>query len=303
VQLTNLQKLFWSSLRLTKRDLIQYYADISAWLLPHVSHRAMVMKRYPNGAEGDFFYMKRAPEPRPSWVEVCSIPHRRGNIIAFPMVQDLAALLWLINLGCIDLHPWYAPCHDHDRPDFLNFDLDPVPGANFERVCEAALLVRGMLDTLRMPNYPKTSGSHGLHIYVPIRRGPSQKAVWTLAKALARELAARHPRLITAEYRVAQRPHGRVLVDYNQNAWGRTLASVYSVRPTPQATVSAPLTWTELEQGVRIEDFRLENLPERLRVVGDLWHPLLGENRFDLEDLLSSLDTGSKPKRRGASAA
>lgn len=138
-----------------------------------------------------------------------------------------------------------------------------------------------------MRSYAKTTGSRGIHIYVPIVRGPLQKQVWTFAKALARELAARHPKLITAEYRVAKRPADRVLVDYNQNAWGRTLASVYSVRPKPLATASAPVTWEEVEQGIRIEDFRLENMPERTRTVGDLFRPLLQKRgRIDLQPFL-----------------
>ena len=302
IQLTNLQKIFWSHRQRTKRDLVQYYADISEWLLPHLRNRAMVMKRYPNGAEGEFFYMKRAPQPRPVWIEVCSIPHRRGNVIDFALVQDLPSLLWLINLGCIDLHPWYARCDDHDRPDFINFDLDPVPGTDFSRVCEVALLVHDLLDSLEMPNYAKTSGSHGIHVYVPIHRGPTQKAVWTVAKTLALELEARYSKLITAEYRVARRPKGRTLVDYNQNAWGRTLASVYSVRPTPQATVSAPVSWTELDRGIRLEDFHMDNVLARLQKIGDLWQPLLGKRRFDLANLMKSVATPPRPARRHSAA-
>src|SRR5437762_2251288 len=121
LRLTNLRKLFWSDPAITKRDLLQYYADVSPYLLPHLKDRAMVMKRYPNGAEGEFFFMKRAPVPRPEWIEVCAIPHKSSNIIDFPVVQDLASLLWVVNLGCIDLNPWYARCDDPDRPDFLNF--------------------------------------------------------------------------------------------------------------------------------------------------------------------------------------
>src|SRR5437868_14352532 len=131
VKLTNLNKLFWPELNITKRDLLQYYADVSSVLLPHLQDRAMVMKRYPNGAGGEFFFMKRAPSPRPAWIELCSIEHGSGNIIDFPIIQDLAALLWVINLGCIDLNQWYARCDDVDRPDYLHFDLDPVPGAKF----------------------------------------------------------------------------------------------------------------------------------------------------------------------------
>jgi len=278
VRLTNLQKVFWPEAGFTKGDLLRYYAAVAPVLLPHLADRAMVMKRYPHGIEGEFFFMKRAPSPRPEWIETCSIAHGSGNVIDFPVVQDLPSLLWVVNLGCIDLNPWYARCDDVHRPDFLHFDLDPVPGANFERVLETALIVRDALSKLGMHSFAKTTGSKGIHVYVPIVRGPTQKRIWTLAKQLAQSLEQAHPKLITAEYRIAKRPRGRVLVDYNQNAWGRTLASVYSVRPKPLATVSAPVTWKEVERGVAIEDFRLDNMPARVKRLGDLWKPLL-QNR------------------------
>ncbi len=282
VRLTNLRKIFWPELGLTKGDLLQYYADVAAVLLPHLKNRAMVMKRYPHGASGEFFFMKRAPTPRPPWIQICSIDHGSENIIDFPMIQDRAALMWVINLGCIDLNQWYATCDDIDRPDYLHFDLDPGAGATFDRVRETGLIVKQALDTLQMPSVVKTTGSKGLHVYVPIVRGPVQKQVWTFAKALAHELAVRHPSLITAEYRVAKRPQGRVLVDYNQNAWGRTLASIYSVRPRPDATVSTPVTWREVERGIAIDDFTIRNVPKRIEK-GDLWKPLLAaRGRFDL---------------------
>src|SRR6266511_4536189 len=207
VRLTNLKKLFWKKLQLTKRDLIQYYADISPWLLPHLADRAMVMKRYPNGAEGDFFYMKRAPDPRPDWIEICNIAHGSAGIVNFPIVQDLPTLLWLINLGCIDLNPWYARCDDVDRSDYLHFDLDPVTPATgkkavpFSRVLETALIVKEALDHFGMPSYAKTTGSRGIHVYVPIVRGPTQRDVWTFAKSFSSSLAALRPQVLTAEYR------------------------------------------------------------------------------------------------------
>ena len=287
VKLTNLDKLFWPKLGITKRDLIQYYLDVAPALLPHLQDRAMVIKRYPHGAGGEFFFMKRAPTPRPDWIEICNIEHESGNIINFPMIQDALALMWVINLGCIDLNQWYARCDDVDRPDYLHFDLDPVPNASFEKVCEAALYIKTGLDGLKIPSYAKTTGSKGIHIYIPIRRGPTQKQVWTFAKEFAYAVASQAPKLLTAIYQVARRPKGRVLVDYNQNAWGRTLASIYSVRPTPLATVSTPITWKELERGVAMADFRMDNVPARVRKLGDLWKPLYQtKGRFRLEAYL-----------------
>ena len=290
VKLTNLDKPFWPALGIAKRELLQYYADVSPVLLPHLADRAMVMKRYPDGADGEPFFMKRAPTPRPEWIETCAITHGSGSVIDFPIVQDLASLLWLVNLGCIDLNPWYGRCDDVDRPDYLHFDLDPVPEATYPGVVETAQLVRVGLQGLGMAPIVKTTGSKGLHVYVAIERGPTQKEVWRFAKRFAFDLAARRPDLITAEYRIAKRPAGRVLVDYNQNAWGRTLASAYSPRPRPRATVSAPVTWDELDGGARIEDFDLRNMPARIAAVGDLWAPLLSaRGRFDLAPLLGSI--------------
>jgi|SRR5690242_191973 bifunctional non-homologous end joining protein LigD len=287
VHLTNLEKIFWPELGLTKRDLLQYYADVSPWLLPHLKDRAMVMKRYPNGIHGPFFFMKRAPQPRPESIALCSIEHASGNIIGFPVIQHLGSLLWVVNLGCIDLNPWYARCDDVWRPDYLHFDLDPTPETPFKRVLEAALLVRDALTALKIKSYAKTTGSRGVHVYIPIVCGPEQKEVWRFAKVFSQELASRHPQTITAEYRVAKRPKGHVLADYNQNAWNRTLASVYSVRPTMAATVSTPVSWEEVERGIRVEDFTMKNVPGRLKKLGDLWRPLLEvRNRVNLERFL-----------------
>ena len=283
VRLTNLKKPFWPERGIAKGDLLQYYADVAPLLLPHIRDRAMVMKRYPHGAAGEFFFMKRAPSPRPGWIRTCTIDHGSENVIDFPVIDDLPSLLWVINLGCIDLNQWYAHCDDTDRPDYVHFDLDPGEGATFAHVRDCALIVRDALETLGMNPLVKTSGSKGIHVYVPIVRGPVQKTVWTFAKALAVELAARNPKLMTSEYRREKRPAGRVLVDYNQNRWGSTLASIYSVRPQPLATVSTPVTWEEIAGGVKIEDFRLDNVRERFAEIGDLWKPLVtGKRRTDL---------------------
>ena len=297
VRLTNLRKPFWPDRGITKGGLIQYYADVAPLLLPHIEDRAMVMKRYPHGWAGEFFFMKRAPTPRPDWIRTCTIDHGNGNIIDFPMVGDMPSLLWVINLGCIDLNQWYAKCDDINRPDYLHFDLDPGDGATFDQVRQAALIVRDALETLGMKPLVKTSGSKGMHVYVPIVRGPIQKTVWTFAKALAVELCSRHPALLTSEYKREKRPPGRVLVDYNQNRWGSTLASIYSVRPTPLATVSTPLTWEEVADGAETKDFRLDNVRARFATTGDLWKPLrAARGRTDLAKFVDP----SPPIRRGA---
>jgi bifunctional non-homologous end joining protein LigD len=287
VSLTSFQKVFWPEAGVTKRDLLQYYADVAPVLIPHLRDRAMVMKRYPNGVKGKCFFMKRAPSPRPEWIRTCSIEHGSGSVIDFPMAQDTASLLWLANLGCIDMNQWYSRCDDIDRPDYLHFDLDPVEGTPFSRVCDVALIVGEALAKLGMKTFAKTTGASGIHVYVPIVRKPLQKQVWTFAKALARSLEEKHPKLVTAEYRIAKRPKGRVLVDYNQNAWGKTLASVYSVRPQRTPTVSTPVTWKEIENGIEIGDFTIANVPARIAKLGDLWAPLNSKTgRVKLDALL-----------------
>jgi len=288
VRLTNLRKSFWPELGITKGALIQYYADVARVLLPHIRDRAMVMRRYPNGAAGASFFMKEAPSPRPPWIRICAIDHGDGKVVNFPVIDDRASLLWLVNLGCIDLNQWYARCDDVHRPDYLHFDLDPGEGATFEQASECGLIVRDALTTLGMKPYVKTTGSRGLHVYVALKRGPLQDVVHTFAKALATELASRNPKLMTVGYRVAARPKGRVVVDYKQNAWGQTLASIYSVRPKPRATVSTPVAWKELEKGVRLEDFRIDNVRQRITKLGDLWKPLLSaKERTNLDRFFS----------------
>jgi len=285
VALTNLNKTFFPALGKTKGDLLRYYAQIAPAVIPHVAGKAMVMKRYPHGATGEFFFMKRAPSPRPPWIRTCAIEHRSGNVINFPVIDDLPSLLWLINLGCIDLNPWYAPCDDFNRPDYLHLDLDPFD-APFAAVAETALIVRDVFTSLGMIPYVKTTGSKGMHVYVAIARGPSQHDVWEIAKALSHAIAKTHPDLLIVEYRVAKRPRGRVLLDYNQNAFGRTLASIYSVRPNEAAMVSTPVTWDEVERGCRPEEFSMFDVPARVERIGDLWAPLLHKsNRFDLASL------------------
>jgi bifunctional non-homologous end joining protein LigD len=283
--LTNLNKIFWPKLGLRKRDLLEYYERIAPVLLPHLRDKAIVMKRYPNGIDGEFFFMKRTPASRPDWIRTCPIAHGKG-IIDFPLAPDLASLLWLINLGCIDLNPWYAPCESPDQPDYLHFDLDPQ-GAEFSTVREAALIVRDALTALGMAVFAKTSGGHGMHLYVGIKRGPEQHALWALAKSIGHELARAHRDVLTVEYKVAKRPRGTVLVDYNQNRGGATLASIYSVRPNPYAGVSMPVTWKEVERGIEPEDFTMLNATKRVDKLGDLWKPLTqSRGRYDLRALL-----------------
>jgi bifunctional non-homologous end joining protein LigD len=284
--LTHLGKAFWPDEGITKRDLLTYYLRVAPHLLPHLKDRPMVLRRYPNGVQDDGFFMKQAPAHRPAWVETVSV-RQRARTADFVLVQDLPTLLWVVNLGCIDLNPWYARADDLERPDLLYFDLDPGDDAPFSQVREGALAVHEALATLGMPAYVKTTGSRGLHVVVPIVRGPVQGDVWAFSKALARELSGRHPRLFTVDYALARRPRDRVLIDHKQNARGQTLASIYSVRPRPRAPVSTPLTWKEVGRDVAIEDYRLDNVLRRLGRRGDLWAGVLApRGRVDLAGFL-----------------
>lgn len=286
VALTNLRKIYFPDLKLTKGDLLRYYLSVADVLLPHVADRPMVMKRYPHGVTGDFFYMKRTPSPRPPWIRTCTIEHRSGNVIDFPVIEDRASLLWMINLGCIDLNPWYSLCEDPNRPLYIHFDLDPTPNTPFAVVREGALIVGDVLRGMGMKPFVKTTGSKGVHIYVAIQVGLTQHEVWAIAKEIGHQIARTHSDVLTAEYRVAKRPDRHVLVDYNQNAWGRTLASIYSVRANQEAKVSTPVTWEELEAGCELADFTIFNVPDRVARIGDVWKPLLAERgRFKLDGL------------------
>lgn len=231
--------------------------------------------------------MQSAPGSLPEWVALCSIQTPANRIVDFVMIHDVPSLLWTINLGCIDLHQWHAPCDAVDRPDALMFALDPGAGAPFAQVCETALIVREALAAVGLVAYVKTSGTGGLHLRAPIARGPTQRQIWRLAKEMASSLAGVHNDLMTVERRLGMPAARRVLVDYEQNSWRHLFVTPYSVRPRPHATVSAPLTWGEVERGCRGDDFRIDTLPHRIKKVGDPWEPLLNRrNRFRLDKLL-----------------
>jgi bifunctional non-homologous end joining protein LigD len=232
-----------------------------------LKNRPMVMKRYPNGAAGEFFFMKRAPNPRPPWIRTCAIDHASGSIIDFPIVQDLGSLLWLVNLGCIDLNPWPIRATDVDRPDELRVDLDPEPEASWDDVRRVALVANTVLKDHGLVGFPKTSGSRGIHINVRIEPRWSFDDVRRAAVALARETERRAPDIATSAWWKEER-HGGVFIDYNQNARDRTVASAYSVRPRPDARVSTPLTWDEVPD-VDPSLFTIDTLPERVSKVGD----------------------------------
>jgi len=282
VTVTNAAKVLFPGPGYTKLDLARYYASVAEGALRGAGGRPNMLVRYPNGVDGEFFYQKRAPEARPEWVEVVELKFPSGRSADEVVPRDAATLVWMANLGCLELHPHPVRAEDLEHPDELRVDLDPVPGVEWPQVREVALVAKAVLDDVGLIGWPKTSGKRGLHVYVRIQRKWTFDEVRRAALALAREVERRAPKLATSKWWKEER-HG-VFVDYNQNAKDRTVAAAYSVRPTPEATVSAPLDWTEVpdcEPG----DFTLATMPKRFKQVGDR-HAGIDEKPGSLDALL-----------------
>jgi bifunctional non-homologous end joining protein LigD len=266
VTVTNPDKIYFPTAGYTKLDLVRYYVEVAEGALRGIAGRPIVMKRYVDGAEKPAFYQKRAPEHRPDWIETVELGFPSGRTAVEVVVRDVAQLIWLVNLGCIDLHPHLVRADDLDHPDELRIDLDPVPGVPWSNVTGTALVCRDVLAEHGLRAWPKTSGSRGMHLNVRIDRRWSFPDVRRAALALAREVERREPALATSAWWKEER-HG-VFIDYNQNAKDRTTAAAYSVRPTPDARVSAPLDWDEVAD-CDPAAFTLKTMPARLRERGD----------------------------------
>jgi DNA ligase D-like protein (predicted polymerase) len=266
VTITNPGKVFFPKAGYTKLDLVRYYLAVADGALRGVSGRPMALKRYVNGAEGEFFFQKRAPESRPEWVEVVELSFPSGRTAQEIVVRDPAQLAWVINLGCIDLNPHPVLADDLDHPDELRVDLDPVPGVPWSQILDVAMVTRDTLADFGLLGWPKTSGSRGFHVYARIERRWSFPEVRRAAVALAREVERRAPDLATSKWWKEER-HG-VFLDYNQNAKDRTVASAYSVRPLPDARVSTPLAWAEVPT-CEAEAFTISTVPARFAEIGD----------------------------------
>jgi DNA ligase D-like protein (predicted polymerase) len=282
VAVTNPRKVLFPKAGHTKLDLVRYYLAVSAGALRAAGGRPNVLVRYPNGIDGEFFYQKRAPQSRPDWIEVVSLQFPSGRTAEEVVPRDAAALAWMANLACLELHPHPVRAEDLDHPDELRIDLDPVPGVTWAQVKEVAGVVRATLDDFGLAGWPKTSGSRGMHVYVRIERRWTFDEVRRAALAFAREVEHRAPSQATSKWWKEER-HG-VFLDYNQNAKDRTMAAAYSVRPTADARVSAPLAWDEVA-GCDPRDFTLATLPARFERLGDP-HAGMDERACSLETLL-----------------
>jgi bifunctional non-homologous end joining protein LigD len=279
LKLSNLDKLFWPEEGITKGDLLSYYQSVADVLVPHLKDRPFTMKRYPDGWQGQFFFQKDAPKHMPDWIETREIevstresPRSRKRIRA-PLVNDELALLWMVNMGCIDMNTWYSRVDKPERPDWVLFDLDPSPDVGFKETVQVALLVKQALDALKLESFVKTSGSDGIHVLVPIARRHTYADTRQFAEIIAGALARSYRGLVTTEWTKAKRRG--VLIDSNQNGEGKTIASVYSVRPKAGAPVSTPLRWDEVTEDLDPADFTMDVVLDRIRKHGDLFAGVL----------------------------
>jgi bifunctional non-homologous end joining protein LigD len=279
LRLSNLDKPFWPDEGIRKGDLLAYYWDVARVVVPHLKDRPFTMKRYPDGWQGKHFFQKDAPQGMPEWIPTVELmvstretPRRRRKIQA-PLVNDELALLWMVNMGCIDLNTWYSRVDRPERPDFVLFDLDPSPDVGFSETVQVALLVKEALDALGLHSYVKTSGADGIHVLVPIERRHTYEDTRQFAEIVARALASTHRGLVTTEWSKAKRRG--VLIDANQNGEGKTIASVYSVRPKEGAPVSTPLRWEEVDESLDPGSFTMDAVRRRIEEHGDLFEGVL----------------------------
>lgn len=279
VKLTNLDKILWPKPEVTKYNLINYFIDISPFLLPHLHRRPLVLQRFPDGIEGEGFYQKSCPAGSPEWIEIFPIVHQEGKTTNYIIVDSLETLIWLGNQAALELHPWLSSLDTLRHPDFAVFDLDPMEKSTFGQVKEAALVLYERLNELKLQSYVKTSGATGLQVYVPLSPVYSYETVRDFVAAVFTLVNERLPRTTTTERSIARR-EGKIYLDHLQNVQGKTLASCYSPRPRAGAPVSMPLFWDEVSSpGLSPGNFTVFNALERVQQVGDLFAPVLVEKQ------------------------
>jgi len=294
LKFTNLDKVLYPREGYTKRDVLRYYDAVAPLLLPHLQDRPLSLRRYPDGIEGESFFQKHARPDAPSWLRIEPITMEESKEpTRFVVANDRASLLYLANLACIDQNPWMSRIGTLENPDFILIDLDPQE-CGYERVVEAAQLIRQKLDLLGLAGYPKTTGGHGMHVYVPVEPGYTYEQTRAFAEILARWVAAEKPDLFTMPRPVARRVKGKVYFDYLQNAFGKTISAPYVLRAHPGALVATPLAWHEIVPSLVPTRFHLRNALDRFAGVGDLFRPVL-QSRQRLEPALEQLAVLMKP--------
>jgi DNA ligase D len=276
--LTNLDKIYWPEEGFTKGDLIRYYETIGPYILPYLKNRPLSLMRHPNGIKAPGFFHKDAGDMAPDWIKTADIlAESTGKIVHYLVCNNLKSLLFIANLGCIEMNPWNSVTGKLDRPDYLVLDIDPSDKNTFDQVIDVALIIKEILDKAGITGCCKTSGASGMHVYIPCHKKYEYEAVRDFAHILATLVVEQAGSFTTLERSLSKRKKDQIYVDYLQNSRGQTLASAYSARPKPGATVSAPLEWKEVKHGLRPADFTIKNMKKRLDRKGDLFEPVLGK--------------------------
>jgi bifunctional non-homologous end joining protein LigD len=269
VSLTSLERIYWPDEKITKFDLLRYYIEVSTHLMPFLKNRPAILQRWPRGINAPMFFQQDL-ESAPAFIKTVRLTNKDGRDLDYAVHTTTASLLHFVNLGTIEQHPWHSTIANLDRPDWIAIDLDPKQ-APWENVLQVALLAKTVCDEIGLNAFPKTSGSSGIHIYLPLKPTNDYERVAEFSRLLASEIAGRAPRIATVERTISKRKRDQVYVDWMQNARGKSLASVFTARAKPKATVSMPLTWKQVEQGMKISDFTVKNVPALLKKSGNTW--------------------------------
>jgi len=269
VSVTSLDRIYWPDEKLTKFDLLSYYLRVADYIMPFLVDRPAILQRYPRGIKAPMFFQQDL-DSAPEFIKTARLTNQEGRQLDYGVYSTVGSLLHFVTLGTIEQHPWHSTVKRLDKPDYIAIDLDPKR-APWENVLQVALVVKEVADEIGLQAFPKTSGSSGIHIYVPLKPANEYEKVAEFARLLASEVAQRAPKIATVERTIAKRKSTQVYVDWMQNARGKSLASVFTARAKPKAPVSMPLTWNQIEQGVKIQDFTIVNVPELLKKKGDAW--------------------------------
>ncbi|MGI9068948.1 MAG: non-homologous end-joining DNA ligase [Pyrinomonadaceae bacterium] len=277
VSLTSLERVYWPDEKITKFELLSYYLQISPHIMPFLKNRPAILQRWPRGINAPMFFQQDL-ESAPAFIKTARLTNKEGREIDYAVYTTTASLLHFVNLGSIEQHPWHSTIAKLDNPDWIAIDLDPKK-APWENVLKVALTGKEVCDELGLKAFPKTSGSSGIHIYLPLKPTNEYESVADFSRLLASEIARRVPKMATVERTIAKRKSDQVYVDWMQNARGKSLASVFTARAKPKATVSMPLTWKQIEQGVKISDFTVKNVPALLKKKGDVWSDFFNQRQ------------------------
>jgi len=272
LQLTNLDKVLWPEIKISKGEMIEYYLSVAPYLLPFLKNRPLSMKRFPDGIEGEHFFEKNAPSFRPKWIKTKPVKDTAGKVVNYILVNDLATLCWVANLACIEFHIFLSAAPKIEKPDVVLFDLDPTESGTFKDILQAALLIKTVLDDLALPSFAKTTGMRGMHIQIPIKQNTTFDYVRRFVRLVGEKLADYRPGLVTMEERKAERKKfGKVFLDWTQNSNSATAVAPYSLRASQKATVACPVSWKEVKEGIEPEMFTIKNIEKRIKKMGDVW--------------------------------